>query len=128
MIANLLIEAGKNTPKVNGNPGEGLLKFDGNSFPENVRLFYDPIMDWVSEVRKTSTKLFIDSKFYYMASSSVIAFLRVLKKAESLFGKENIEITWRYEEGDDDIKKIGEDYQHLIEIPFRFVEEEDTDD
>jgi len=122
MAAELLIKEGKNTPAVNGDPSKGRLTFEGNSFPENVKYFYDPIMIWLDETKGHCGSLHIESQFYYMASSSVIAFLRMLKKAEELFSANNVTMRWCYEEGDDDIKKIGEDFSKLLDINFEFQE------
>jgi len=124
---DLLIEHGKNTPKISGDSNSGILVIEGSSFPENVRKFYDPINSWFDTIVKNSSRVSIDCKFYYMASSSIIALLKTLKYAESLFGASNISIKWRYEEDDDDIRKIGEDFSYLLGIKFEFIEEPEED-
>ena len=124
---NLLIEQGKNTPKISGDGDTGNLIIEGSSFPENVRKFYDPINTWLDSTLNNTKEVSFDCKFYYMASSSIIALLKTLKYAESLFGASNISITWRYEEDDDDIRKIGEDFSHLLGIDFKFIEEPEED-
>ena len=43
-LNNLIIQEGKNTPKVFGNENIGELIIEGNSYPENVIQFYTPIM------------------------------------------------------------------------------------
>jgi hypothetical protein len=68
----------------------------------------------------------VECQFYYIASSSVIAFLKLLQKIESSFKKENISFTWKYEEGDDDIKKIGQDYSTILDTPIKIVEVEES--
>ena len=120
---NLLIEQGKNTPKVYGDITSCTLVMEGSSFPENVRKFYNPINDWLGSIGNTKSTINIDCKFYYLASSSIIALLKTLKYAEKLFGNAKISIKWRYEEDDDDILKIGEDFSHLLGIEFEFIEE-----
>ena len=123
MADNLLIEATKNTPKFSGDIQSCSILIEGSSFPENVRRFYDTISEWIdTNLKFNNTPVTIVCKFYYMASSSVIAFLKTLKKIENIFGKDNIKITWMYEEGDDDILKIGEDYSQLLNIPFTYEE------
>ena len=120
---NLLIEQGKNTPNISGDSISSILVIEGSSFPENVRKFYSPVNDWLDSIVKNTSTVNIDCKFYYMASSSIIALLKTLKYAERLFGDSNISIKWRYEEDDDDIRKIGEDFSHLLGIEFEFIEE-----
>ena len=124
---NLLIEQKKNTPKVSGDSTSGILVIKGSSFPENVRKFYSPVNEWLDSIVKNTSTLDIDCKFYYMASSSVIAILKTLQYAERLFGNSNVSIKWRYEEDDDDIRKIGEDFSHLLGISFEFIEEPEDD-
>jgi len=120
---NLLIEPGKNTPKISGNSATSILVIEGSTFPENVRKFYSPVNDWLDSIAKNTSTVNIECKFYYMASSSVIAILKTLQYAERLFGNSNVSIKWRYEEEDDDIRKIGEDFSHLLGIEFEFIEE-----
>ena len=123
---NLFIKEGKNTPKVSGNRNINELIFKGNSYPENVLQFYTPILNWIEELKKDNDEITIDCQFYYIASSSVIAFLKLLQKIESLYKKENIKFIWKYEEGDDDIKKIGQDYSTILDTPIEIIEVEET--
>ena len=120
---NLLIEPGINTPKISGDNTSSILVIEGSSFPENVRQFYNPVNDWLDSIVRSSSTLNVDCKLYYMSSSSIIALLKTLKYAERLFGASNISIKWRYEVDDEDIRKIGEDFSHLLGIEFEFIEE-----
>lgn len=126
MTGNLLIKEGKNTPKVTGNKNLSELIFKGNSYPENVLQFYTPILNWVESLSSEKTEIKVECQFYYIASSSVIAFLKLLQKIESSFNKENISFTWKYEEGDDDIKKIGQDYSTILDTPIKIIEVEES--
>lgn len=126
MTGNLSIKEGKNTPKVTGNKNLSELIFKGNSYPENVLQFYTPILNWVESLSSEKTEIKVECQFYYIASSSVIAFLKLLQKIESSFNKENISFTWKYEEGDDDIKKIGQDYSTILDTPIKIIEVEES--
>jgi len=123
---NLNIQEGKNTPKVIGNENIGELTIEGNSYPENVIQFYTPIMSWVENISETNDEIKVECQFYYIASSSVIAFLKLLQKIESLFTNKKITFIWKYEEGDDDIRKIGQDYSTILETPIDIVEVEEV--
>ena len=52
---NLLIEQGKNTPKISGDSNSSILVIEGSSFPENVRKFYTPVNDWLDSIVKNHT-------------------------------------------------------------------------
>jgi hypothetical protein len=126
LTENLIIKEGKNTPKVTGNKNLNELIFKGNSYPENVLQFYTPIFNWIESLRTEKNEIKVECQFYYIASSSVIAFLKLLQKVESSFKKENISFIWKYEEGDDDIKKIGQDYSTILETPIEIIEVEES--
>ena len=126
MDTNLHIKEGKNTPKVIGNAKLCELIFKGNSYPENVLQFYTPIFNWIEKLKQEKEEITVDCQFYYIASSSVIAFLKLLQKVESTFEKENIKFVWKYEEGDDDIKKIGQDYSTILNTPIQIIEVEES--
>tara|TARA_B110000438_G_scaffold215377_1_gene207707 strand:+ start:225 stop:605 length:381 start_codon:yes stop_codon:yes gene_type:complete len=126
LTENLIIKEGKNTPKVTGNKNLNELIFKGNSYPENVLQFYTPILNWIENLRTEKNEIKVECQFYYIASSSVIAFLKLLQKVESSFKKENISFIWKYEEGDDDIKKIGQDYSTILETPIEIIEVEES--
>ena len=126
MSNNLFIKEGKNTPKVVGNTNLSELIFKGNSYPENVLQFYTPIFNWIEELKNEKDEITVDCQFYYIASSSVIAFLKLLQKVESTFDEENIKFIWKYEEGDDDIKKIGQDYSTILNTPIEIIEIEES--
>ena len=123
---NISIQEGKNTPKVIGKEDIGELVIEGNSYPENVIQFYTPIMSWVEEVSKSIDSIKVECQFYYIASSSVIAFLKLLQKIESLFDPKKITFKWKYEEGDEDIKKIGQDYSTILKTPIEIIEIEEV--
>jgi len=126
LTGNLSIKEGKNTPKVTGNKNLSELIFKGNSYPENVLQFYTPILNWVESLSSEKTEIKVECQFYYIASSSVIAFLKLLQKIESSFNKENISFTWKYEDGDDDIKKIGQDHSTILDTPIKIIEVEES--
>ena len=123
---NIYLEEGKNTPKIIGDVSQSKLTIHGNSYPEDIQLFYAPIISWIEALSKLESKICVDCQFYYIASSSVIATLKLLQKVESLFEKANITFNWRYEIGDDDIKKIGQDFSSLLKNNLNIIEVPET--
>jgi hypothetical protein len=120
-LPNLHIAATKNTPEVFASIEDQLFKVVGASFPENSRKFYDPLMSWVEESKKHCTQFTIDIELSYVSSSSLITFLNLLKKFQSLYGAGNVTLKWRYEEDDDDLLKIIEDYKRVINFKVELI-------
>jgi hypothetical protein len=122
MLENELnISATKNTPLVIGSMTEGFIKFEGSSFPENSKKFYEPLMLWITESRKVVTKFQIETNFNYISSSSLIAILNLLKRFQSLYGADNVTLKWYYEEDDEDIFKIAEDYRKIVDFSIESI-------
>jgi hypothetical protein len=122
MLENELnISATKNTPLVIGSMAKGFIKFDGSSFPENSKKFYEPLMVWVTESRKLSHQFQIETNFNYISSSSLIAILNLLKRFQSLYGADNVSLKWFYEEDDEDILKIAEDYRKIVDFTIECI-------
>jgi len=123
-MEKLIIEGSAKTPTIELN-GEGELLLRGRSIPENSIEFYKPILDWIGaygEAPKEATVVNVQLEYFNTSSSKCI--LDVFKKLESLSGT-NIEINWYYEEDDEDMLEAGEDYQAIIDIPFKMIEVEE---
>jgi hypothetical protein len=121
---NLTIEGSAKTPTVEFN-GEGTLLLKGRSIPENSIEFYKPIIDWIGNYGngpQGNTEVNIQLEYFNTSSSKCI--LDVFKKLETLNGT-NVTINWYYEEDDEDMLEAGEDYQAIIDIPFKMIEVEE---
>ena len=120
------IEGTPKTPTVNFDAESGVLEIKGRSIPENAVEFYKPLVDWISsygDSAKAATLVNIQLEYFNTSSSKCI--LDVFKKLESVNGKTNITINWHYEEDDEDMLEAGEDYQAIINIPFKMIEMEE---
>ena len=120
------IEGTPKTPTVNFNAETGVLEIKGRSIPENAVEFYKPLVDWIGlygDNAQASTVVNIQLEYFNTSSSKCI--LDVFKKLESVNGKTNITINWHYEEDDEDMLEAGEDYQAIINIPFKMIEMEE---
>ena len=126
----LNIAATDKSPKVIFNPEKFLFEMEGNSRPENVRDFYYPIIDTLKayfdnlvsnknlsdEVYKFNFKL----DYFNSSSAKFISDILVIVKTYSE-QHVNMKIYWYFEDGDDDMKEVGEDFSDMISVPFNFV-------
>ena len=123
---NLLINATEITPKICFDYINKTFEISGESRPENVKDFYEPILTWIDNFFKSNnnnTLSKFDIKLEYFNSSSA-KFLLTLLKNLGVFYKSGtkIEINWYYEEGDDDMKEAGEQMSEMAKIPFNLIE------
>lgn len=123
----LLIDGTQKTPTVQFDPAKGVLEIKGRSIPENSIEFYKPLVDWLEEYSSSPTnKTIVNVHLEYFNTSSSKCILDVFKKLETLHKSNNdVQINWYYEEDDEDMFEAGEDYQSIINIPFKMIEMEE---
>lgn len=112
-MRSLILAEGKNTPEVVFNASENIFTIKGKSFPENAKKFYSGILDWLNEFNPNNDLNFQIS-LYYISSSSIISVLEIIRILDKINANGNsVSINWYYDQDDEDIKKIGEDYQRI---------------
>jgi len=124
---NINIEGTPKTPTVVFDSTSGKLEIKGRSIPENSIDFYNPLIIWIDEYSKLPqqhTKVLIQLEYFNTSSSKCL--LDVFKKLEAIrVAGNDVNIDWHYEEDDEDMLEAGEDYQAIINIPFKMVEVEE---
>jgi hypothetical protein len=117
------IEATEITPRVLLDYNNGVFLIQGKSLPEDVKNFYNPIIEWFEEYRnapKEETNMVLDFDYFNTASSKMI--LIILSKLRDIFknGKK-VEVTWKYPQYDSELEEAGEEFSDLLNIPFNFT-------
>ena len=123
----LLIEGSSKTPLIDFNGIEGKLLLEGRSIPENSIEFYKPLNDWIDSYGTTpQSNTTVDVKLEYFNTSSSKCILDLFKQLEKLNeGKTDVKVNWYFEEDDEDMAEAGEDYQAIINLPFKMIEVEE---
>ncbi|SDC31363.1 DUF1987 domain-containing protein [Williamwhitmania taraxaci] len=119
----ILIDPTEETPKVVLDQGTGVFEIIGNSLPEDVLEFYNPIITWLSEYTTNpnpKTSLIFNLEYYNTSSSKM--FIRIFEKMRDLHRHGHIvEIQWHFFEDDDDMLEAGEDYADNLKLPFTLI-------
>lgn len=126
---NIHLEGSPKTPTIEFNADSGNLELKGRSIPENAIEFYKPLVDWLGEYSNNpADDTIVDVKLEYFNTSSSKCILDLFKKMESVGSQgKSIKINWYYEEDDEDMLEAGEDYEAIINIPFKMIEVEEMD-
>ena len=126
-MEKLSIEGTPKTPTISFDFEKGQLEIKGRSIPENSIEFYKPLVDGLEKYAaspKPTTNANIQLEYFNTSSSKCI--LDVFKKLESIHkGGSQIVINWYYEQDDEDMLEAGEDYQAIINVPFKMIEVEE---
>ncbi|MCK5823332.1 MAG: DUF1987 domain-containing protein [Bacteroidales bacterium] len=130
-MENLFIEATSTTPKIEFYPNKNLFEISGSSRPEDVRIFYQPILNKLEQFRAEITNKEYDYndnpfvfnfKFNYFNSSSAKFILDILIEINNYFIDEiNIQVNWFFDDGDDDMKEVGEELTEMLDIQPQYI-------
>ncbi len=122
-METLAFNATSHTPMIEFCP-DGKLKMEGRSFPEDVGKFFDPLIDFVSEIESENVVLDVNLEYFNTASSKKL--MDLFKHLDANNHINHILINWRYEEGDDDSVETAEIFEEsLLRSEFRYMEIED---
>lgn len=130
----LILEPTENTPRVAFDHTKDQFEISGESRPEDVRKFYDPILEWLDkfnaylywlgENNNENKKIEFNFRFEYFNSSSAKYIMDIMTKlAEIQANCKNarIDICWNYDEPDEDMLEAGEEFKNITNLPFKFV-------
>lgn len=118
------------TPKIFFDPENNNFEISGHSRPEDVRTFYRPVLKWIKEfaielssiAEKPSEPLSFNFIMEYFNSSSAKFLLDVIVEINKIHNNGNdVHINWRYEEGDDDMREVGEDLSDMVDFTFKYI-------
>ncbi|MCS7073112.1 MAG: DUF1987 domain-containing protein [Bacteroidia bacterium] len=123
MIKALKIDPTHKTPRVYLNPEENVFEIGGRSIPEDSVGFYRRILDWIDEyAEKPNPKTHFKFELEYFNTSSSKNILELLKKLEKIHKNGyDVQITWYYDEDDEDMEETGEDYKALLAVPLELI-------
>ena len=126
-METIIREGTPKTPYVRLDGENGLVEIKGRSIPENSVEFYKPIIDWLEKFGdELAEETGVNIQLEYFNTSSSKCILDIFKRLELIHKKGNrVEINWYYEEDDEDMFEAGEDYQSIINIPFKMIEMEE---
>ena len=118
------------TPSVSLNSDTGECEILGQSYLENTTSFYQGIIDWMRayvDQKTGAVKLKLFLTYFNTSSSKCLAeILWILKDYQAEGG--SVEVSWHYEDWDEDMRKEGEDFVDETGLEMTFVEEETEDE
>ena len=131
---NLILEKTDNTPGVMLDGTQHLVEFIGDSRPENAKLFFEPIFNWIKEYENhlyylsNEASLHINTnvnfKLEYFNSSSaryVIDIIKALHTIELSNKKVTVVFNWFFDSEDEDLKDSGLEFVKMTGIPMNFT-------
>lgn len=112
------------TPYILIDEERGYMKFEGESFHENVMEFYREVGQWLEAFLKTDFRAFtFDCELKYFNSSTAKLLLNMLMEMdEQATGGKRVTVNWITTGDNDIIIECGEDFQEEMEnLEFHLV-------
>jgi hypothetical protein len=120
---NLIAESTINTPTIKFGT-DGRLLMEGRSLPENVAMFYQPLIEWAAKLTCEVVKM--DINLEYINSASAKKILELLKVLDANNNIKEFIVIWHYEKDDEDVLENGQIFEELLrKAVFRYQEYED---
>jgi hypothetical protein len=117
-MQNLSIPATARTPAIDFDFGKNRLKLSGESYPEDVTEFYNPVFSaldaYLAALGPGSCRF--DFELIYLNSSSAKAVMMLMDKLEAAAVKgAAVDVYWFYDEEDDNMQELGEEFGEDLE-------------
>jgi hypothetical protein len=110
-MENLIIGISSITPQVNFQTNGSML-IKGVSQPGDVSTFYQPVINWLEDFKynKPAAEVNLILDIDYLNTASTKIFVKILALVNSISqGGVHTKVTWRYDEGDEDMLELGKD-------------------
>jgi len=117
-MQNLTIPASTRTPAIDLDFGKHHLKISGESYPEDVTEFYNPVFSALDAYLATlgPGRCRFDFELIYLNSSSAKAVMMLMDKLDAAAAKgAAVDVYWFYDEEDDTMQELGEEFGEDLE-------------
>ncbi len=116
-MSKLEIHATDRSPEVLFDFDNHHLRISGESYPENVSGFYNPVFEALDTyLAKPVSGCRFDFELIYFNSSSAKAIMMLLERLDAAAAKgASISVYWYYDEEDDTMRELGEEFGEDLE-------------
>jgi len=117
------IQGTDDTPTVILDKENNIFEISGRSLPEDVVVFYKPILEWLDEYKNDPLdQTVFNFKLEYFNTASSKLLLDVLLKLEDIHNDgHEVLVKWHYPDDDEDMEEAGEEYSDIVDVPFEQV-------
>jgi hypothetical protein len=125
-MSNLSIQGSPSTPSITADWEQGLVRMQGDSYPENSFDFFGPIVDWIERfLAQTQAPLRLELRLVYMNTSSVKVMMDIFDLLEDFHGKgRQVRVDWYYDPRNERVVDLASEFQEDCNFPFLITADE----
>lgn len=114
------IQGTAETPYIHFDMEKGMLDIRGRSISPDPTEFYRPVVENLTTYASAPVAVTnVIFQLEYFNTSSARCILALIRQLADLHNKgHRVVITWRYEDGDENMRDAGIDYQAIVNMPF----------
>ena len=104
------LKATNDTPRVIMDPRNDIFEISGRSLPEDVVIFYQPVLEWLEEYQSHSlpnTEFVFKYIYFNTATSKLIQDILLILENLHESGKSKVNVLWYHERDDEDMYDLG---------------------
>lgn len=122
-ITKVQIEGSDLTPRVLLDPSMGRIELEGVAIPEDTHRFFAPLLDWIEVYsRQPRPKTIASFNIAYCNTSSSMYIAELLRRLRKINQSGfDVSVNWYYEEDDEDMRLLGEDFRRISQIHFSII-------
>ncbi|NLK16784.1 MAG: DUF1987 domain-containing protein [Bacteroidales bacterium] len=119
----LYIEGTDESPEIILDKSAGNFEFKGKSLPEDVKAFYNPVLEWLDGyIANPNPDTVVNFRMDYFNSASAKQIMDILTCFEKVYQKGNdVLIRWHFASDDEDMEDAGASYEGIVDLPIELI-------
>jgi hypothetical protein len=122
-MTDLRIPGTTTTPDFDGSWEAGVLKIQGDSYPENSFELFGPAIEWVEAyLLESSQPLKMELSLLYLNTSSIKAMMDIFDLLQEAHARGRpVSVDWYYDRGNPRVAELAEEFREECSFPFAII-------
>lgn len=114
------IPGSQSSPAISSNWEQGVLRLEGDSYPENAHELFQQLFDWIRQyLAEADRPLRLDLHLLYLNTSSIKALMDILDMLEEAFRRgQQVSVIWHYDRRNERVFELAEEFREDCTFPF----------
>ena len=117
---NLVIAQTPSSPAINADWEAGVIRMQGDSYPENSFELFQPLSDWVAAyLAKSGRPLRLELELVYLNTSSIRSMMDIFDCMEAAHRNgQAVSARWTYDAANERVGQLAEEFREDCSFPF----------